>query len=140
MAHPAIIGVSRITDKNNQLSAPELFAKCIESAILDFVKDEDSVRRLKESITDVVTVRMVLDDIFLAKKGPQFKNLAHQVAKMTGLKNVKRFFGTTSGGNTPQMIVNMFSEKILKGEAECVVIVGGECLQTFQKVLSENIL
>lgn len=42
----------------------------------------------------------------------------------------KRQYKTTTGGNTPQAIVNKFAEEIAQGKAEVVFIAGGEVLKS----------
>lgn len=65
-------------------------------------------------------------------------NPPKSIAKALGI-DPQHLFTTHTGGNTPQMIVNQFAEKIVQGEAEVVLVTGGEVLASLLKrVIGSN--
>jgi len=136
---PVLIGVSRITDrsKNAPIRPSTFMAKAVEQAVNDL---GGSVRLSGDVITDVVTVRTAIEEL-LRPETPltPYKNLPQQIVKLAGMDSDKqRYYHTSSGGNTPQYLVNTFAEKIAKGESECVVIAGGELFKAFQDAAKTN--
>jgi acetyl-CoA C-acetyltransferase len=138
--YPVIAGISRMTEKQDweEISPSRFLSQALELALKDVSSNDVTlVERLKPHISDVITIRFGLDER-LNEKTPikPYKNLAQQIAKQTGIDHVKqRYFATSSGGDTPQKLVNEFSEKIVNGQAECVIILGGEFLDAYSRYL-----
>ncbi len=61
-----------------------------------------------------------------------YKNVPKTVANRLKL-SPSRLVYTHSGGNTPQRLVNHFAAEIAKGEAETVLLAGGEALNTMSR-------
>jgi acetyl-CoA C-acetyltransferase len=134
---PVIIGVGRITQRNFDGTPSEFLSEAVQVALNDTVRNAKSgaKQELAQSISDVATIRMAVEDRFRNGTNCEpYKNLAQQVAKLSGTANdTQKYYATSSGGSTPQMLVNVFAERIAKGESECAVMVGGECLDAFFK-------
>ena len=140
---PVIIGVSRITKRKYDGTPSQFFAEALNLAIDDATAQATSAnakQQFGQSVTDVVTVRQAVEDQFRQGTNCEpYKNFAQQIAKMSGAANeTQKYYATSSGGSTPQLLVNTFAEKIAKGESECAVMVGGECLDAFLKQAMKN--
>jgi hypothetical protein len=133
---PVIIGVARVTERKLESTPSAFLSNVLQLALADAVvgADPNAKAALGSALSDVVTVRMAVEDAFKAGTNCEpYKNLAQQITKMAGVDSDKqRYYATSSGGSTPQMLVNVFSERIARGESECVAMVGGEVLEAFR--------
>ncbi|KAH9256023.1 hypothetical protein BASA81_005799 [Batrachochytrium salamandrivorans] len=132
MLTPCVAGVATITDKPGKFQTPsEFFSELVIRAVQDAGFAPKQIAHL---VTDVVTIRMQPENM-----GVGYKNLAHQVSKRAGVWNPScRYYKTSNGGDTPQKLVNQFSNKIALGESKICILVGGELLDTFIKLATKT--
>jgi len=92
--------------------------------------DAQAVRDLRKSIDTVAVLRLFSDTShrFASKLGTS-TNPPRSVAQRLGIK-AARYIYTSSGGNMPQYLVNLFAESIASGEIGAAMITGGEALRT----------
>ncbi len=80
----------------------------------------DSAHGIEDYLDELIVVNV------LGKVGSHPASL---IINKIGLNNVKPYT-TTIGGNTPQMLVNILSNKIANGEIKAAVITGGEAMRS----------
>ena len=111
---PVLVGSGQVTQKiNNPSEAKDPIDLMRESSLMA-IKDT-SIEDLSDYIDSVVTVRFIFDSG--AGSRPPFsiyKNPPKSLADRLGIKDAKTFYGPT-GGNTPQYLLNIMAEKIVRG-------------------------
>ncbi len=126
---PVLIGCAQVTDRQNPEDAHtplELMVQVARSAALDAGPGQ----ALLECLDTVVAVGLTVDspESDSGARG-MVRNVPGAVCKALGIAPPKQFY-THTGGNTPQMLVNRFSEKVAQQEASAVLLVGAEALHT----------
>jgi acetyl-CoA C-acetyltransferase len=127
--NPVLIGCGQLTDKRppEEGATPiELMAEVARKA----AADAGPGGALLENIDAIVALGLTVDS---PESGSGAAGMVRNVpqAVCTALKidpAEKRY--THTGGNTPQMLVNRYAEKISQGEASAVLLVGAEALST----------
>jgi acetyl-CoA C-acetyltransferase len=123
---PVLIGCHQITEKNGNSNPVELMTQAALGAIADAGLAEDAIH----TIDTLIVPGMVIDEAKAGGlPGNGFKNVPHSVSRALGIDPQRQYY-TGTGGNTPQMLVNQFAEKIANGDCETVLIAGGEALDT----------
>ena len=112
---PVIIGVGqvqqRVDDPSEAADATVLMANAIRSAAEDATSTGDPIRS-----ADVLAIVHTLSW--------RYGDPARVVADRLGIS--PRRVVTPMGGNSPQSLVNSASQRILRGELDCALLVGGE--------------
>lgn len=126
---PVLIGCAQITDKQSPEDAKtplELMAQVAQAA----AADAGPGQRLLDSLDTVVAVGLTVDSPESASDARgMVRNVPAALCKSLGIAPPEQFY-THTGGNTPQMLVNRFAEKIAQQEASAVLLVGAEALHT----------
>jgi|TARA_B100001105_G_scaffold51059_1_gene38526 acetyl-CoA C-acetyltransferase len=129
---PVLVGCGQVTQKiNNPLEAKEPIELMKDAS--EIALEDTTIADLSSHIDSVVTVRFVFDSG--AGRRPPFsiyKNPPKSLADRLDIKDVKTFYGST-GGNTPQYLINIIAERITKGELDIVLLSGAECFSTMRK-------
>jgi acetyl-CoA C-acetyltransferase len=126
---PILVGCGEITDLTTPLEAArspfDLIADAARLALAD-----SGAGSLAEAVDTIAMVRLFSDSShrFATKLGTS-SNPPKSIAKRLGI-DATRYIYTSSGGNMPQYLVNMFAEQIAKGEMRSAIIAGGEALRT----------
>ncbi len=124
---PVMCGVAQFTgreaDPRKALSPLDLLARVGAAALADSGGTGIAV--------DTLAVIRLFADSSPAFRAPfgQYTNLPKSLASRLGQSPSKQIYGPV-GGNTPQMFVNMFAERIRAGEAHVALIAGCEALGT----------
>ncbi len=71
----------------------------------------------------------------LGVPGITYDNVPASLGQRLGVHNAA-WLQTTTGGDSPQRLINHLAERILAGERECVLISGAELLNTMARTLS----
>ncbi len=125
---PVLVACGQATDRDKSgqgMVPPELMAKACKAAAQDA-----GVKGLLESIGHLAATGLTVDaDQVKTPISKGYKNLPKTVANHLGI-NPREFAYAATGGNTPQYLVNHFAEQISLGNAETVMLVGGETLAT----------
>ena len=128
---PILVGCGQITDRSNNkdgLSPIEMMTAAAQAAIKD-----GSSAGLADDIDHVIAVGLTVDAVgFKIPLSGDFSNVPKSVANRLGI-DPKTLYYTTTGGNTPQYLVNHYAEQIAQGRAGTVLLTGGEALQTMRK-------
>lgn len=128
---PVLVACGQITDKSNDPNGPtpiQLMAR----AALDAEADAGSVSLLSQVDTIACTGLTVDEESVSNPLSGLFSNVPKSVANQLKI-DPKKYFYSTTGGNTPQQMVNHFAQQIAQGESEVVLICGGEALHTMRK-------
>ena len=126
---PVLVGVGQLTDRQPVETAHtpvELMAQAAELA----AADAGPGQALLDAVDTLIAVGLTVDS-------PEAKNIAAgmyrnpplTVSNRLGIKPSQLFY-TTTGGNTPQMVVNQLAEHIADGELEVALLTGAEALNT----------
>lgn len=126
---PVLIGAGQITDKR----APEEGATPVElmaEVARRAANDAGPGRALLDCVDALVAVGITVDSPEASNpaKG-MYANIPKTVSNLLGIDPDVQFYSST-GGNTPQMLVNAFAERIARGEASAVLLTGAEALNT----------
>ena len=126
---PVLIGCGQTTDKRSPEEAStvvELMAEVARKAAADAGPEEALLR----AIDTVVALGLTVDsaEADSGAKG-MVRNVPQAVCNALNISPADQYY-TYTGGNTPQMLVNKFSEKIAQGDASAVLLVGAEALST----------
>lgn len=125
---PVLVGFAQRVDRDsapgNGLSPQSAMAVAARAAIAD----SGAGAGVEAAIDAIAVVRLFQDSGFPAPFGTQ-NNLPWSVAQRLGARPERLLYGPV-GGNTPQMLVNMFAEHIQKGEHDVVLLTGCEPIRS----------
>jgi len=137
---PILVGVAEVVeplqgDLNQASSAQALAGKAAELAL----KDALDVERLAPEI-DVVAVTRTFPDStpMYAMPFGKSNNMPRSIAKRVNA-NPKHAIYTKMGGNTPQSLVNEWSEKLAAGEASMVLLAGAEVIASTKAAIKHKV-
>ena len=122
---PVLIGAGQITDKRDpgEAATPvELMAEVARLA----ADDAGPGASLLNCVDAIVAVGITVDspEANNPAKG-MYTNIPKTVSNLLGIDPAIQLYSAT-GGNTPQMLVNKFSEKIAQNEVSTVLLTGAE--------------
>ncbi|MCG2840708.1 acetyl-CoA acetyltransferase [Sandaracinobacter sp. RS1-74] len=133
---PVLVGVAQSVDRvsapGQGLSPQEMMAAVARAAIAD-----SGGRQVEAAIDAVAVVRLFQDSGFGAPFGRQ-DNLPWSVARRIGASPKRMLYGPV-GGNSPQMLVNVFAEAIGHGEQEVVLLAGCEPIRSQARALKAGL-
>jgi acetyl-CoA C-acetyltransferase len=126
---PVLIGCGQLTDKRppEEAGTPiELMAEVARKA----AADAGPGQALLDEIDVIAALGLTVDSAESGSgAGGMVRNVPHAVCTALNIDpTVKRY--THTGGNTPQMLVNSYAQKIAQGDASAVLLVGAEALNT----------
>jgi acetyl-CoA C-acetyltransferase len=126
---PVLIGCGQLTDKRSPEEGGTVIQLMAEVA-LKAAADAGPGRKLLDEIDTIAALGLVVDSPESASgaKG-MVRNVPHAVCTALEIDPSQQVY-THSGGNTPQMLVNHYAEKISLGDASAVLLVGAEALHT----------
>lgn len=124
---PVLVGLAQRCDRTSApgevLSPQDALAEVARAAIAD-----SGGQGVAAAIDAVAVVRLFQDSGFGAPFGQQ-RNLPWSLARRIGASPARLLYGPV-GGNTPQMLANLFMEAISRGEHQVVLLAGCEALRT----------
>ena len=134
---PVLIGCGQVTDKRSpeEGSTPiELMAQVAREA----AADAGPGQALLDSIDAIVAVGLTVDspESGSGAKG-MVRNVPQAVCTALGIDPAEKRY-THTGGNTPQMQVNRYAEKIARGDVSALLLVGAEALSTMISRLKQG--
>lgn len=124
---PVLVGVAQVTDRDSapgEAGSPlDLMARAGAAALADTAGESIAL--------DTVAVVRLFADSSPAFASPfgRYANLSKSLADRLRATPRHLLYGPV-GGNTPQLLVNLMAERIARGEADAVLIAGGEALRT----------
>ena len=125
---PVLVGqgqaIDRDVDPATSRHPVQLMAEAAQSAA------EDAGIRLPHHVDALRVVRLL---------SWKYTNAAHALARTLGI-DAREYATTPHGGNMPQTLVNKTALQIAAGEADFVVLAGGECARTRSAVKDEAAL
>lgn len=124
---PVLVGIAQRVDRDSApgegLSPQDAMAAVAKAAIAD-----SKGRDVAAAIDAIVVTRLFQDSGFPAPFGHQ-NNLPWSVGKRIGASARRHLYGPV-GGNTPQMLVNVFAEHIQNGDHDVVLLAGCEPIRS----------
>jgi len=126
---PVLIGCGQMTDKRppEEAGTPvELMAEVARKA----ADDAGPGQALLDEI-DVIAAMGLTVDSSVADSGARgmVRNVPQSVCNALNIDPAEKLY-THEGGNTPQLLVNRYAEKISLGDTSAVLLVGAEALST----------
>ena len=126
---PVLIGCGQLTDKR----APEEAGTPIELMVEVARKaaaDAGPGQALLNEIDAIAALGLTVDSPESGSGASgMVRNVPHAVCTALNIDPVEQRY-THTGGNTPQMLVNRYAEKIAGGDVSAVLLVGAEALHT----------
>ena len=126
---PVLIGCGQLTDKRppEEAGTPiELMAEVARKA----AADAGPGQALLDEIDVIAALGLTVDSAESGSgAGGMVRNVPHAVCTALNIDPTEKRY-THTGGNTPQMLVNSYAEKIARGDASVVLLVGAEALST----------
>ena len=126
---PVLIGCGQLTDKRppeEASTAIELMAKVARKA----AADAGPGQVLLDEIDTIAALGLTVDAPESGSgAGGMVRNVPHAVCNALNIEPAEQWY-SHAGGNTPQKLVNDFAERISRGEASAVLLVGAEALNT----------
>lgn len=133
---PVLVGHAQSVDRESApgegRSPQEMMAAVARAAIAD-----SGARDVAAAIDAVAVVRLFQDSGFGAPFGKQ-DNLPWSVAQRIGADPARLLYGPV-GGNTPQMLVNLFFDDIAKGTHDVVLITSCEPIRSQTRALKAGL-
>jgi acetyl-CoA C-acetyltransferase len=126
---PVLIGCGQITDKRppeEGSTVIELMAEVARRA----AADAGPGQTLLDAIDTVTALGLTVDSPESGSgANGMVRNVPHAVCTALNIDPAEKCYNY-SGGNTPQMLVNYYAEKVSRGETSAVLLVGAEALNT----------
>ncbi|MEH6557447.1 MAG: acetyl-CoA acetyltransferase [Oceanicoccus sp.] len=126
---PVLVGCGQLTDKRSPEEAStaiELMVDVARKAAVDAGPGD----ALLQAIDTIAVAGLTVDSGETGSLAAgMIRNVPQSVCKALSIDPADKTY-TYAGGNTPQMMVNLYSEKIAKGDASAVLLVGAEALST----------
>jgi acetyl-CoA C-acetyltransferase len=127
---PVLVGAAQYVDRDSDPAAALSPLAMLEQVARGAASDSGAGADLWSAIDSVAVVRTFADSASAFKPAFwHYHNLPHSVAQALGAAP-RRLLYPHAGGNTPQMLVNLFAEQIAHGEHEVVLIAGVEAVRT----------
>lgn len=126
---PVLIGCGQLTDKRPVEEAATPLELMVEVALIA-ATDAGPGQAMLEALDTIAVMGLTVDapESGSGAKG-MVRNVPQAVCSALNIDPIEKIY-TSSGGNTPQMLVNRYAEKIARGESCAVLLVGGEALHT----------
>lgn len=133
---PVLVGLAQWVDRTSApgqgKSPQDMLADVARAAIADA-----GGSGLTDAVDCITVVRLFQDSGFGAPFGQQ-NNLPWSVATRIGANPKRHLYGPV-GGNSPQMLVNVFAEAIANGDHAVVLLAGCEPIRTQSRALKAGI-
>lgn len=125
---PVLVAAGQITerDRSGTGSVPlQLMAAACRNA-----EEDAATKGLLANVDHIAAIGLTVDaEQVKTPLSGAYKNVPKSVANRLGI-SPSRFSYSTTGGNTPQYLVNHFAEQIAMGHEQTVLLTGGETLAT----------
>ena len=128
---PVLVGCSQYLEKKGSegLNYLDILTVACEKAI----KDCDPKIDLKEHLDTISVIRFTgdtpnRDSVTTNHWG--YSNMPRSLGNSLGISVPNEIY-TTTGGNSPQLLLNEICNRIKDGEVSCALLTGGEALDTF---------
>ena len=133
---PVLVGCGQVTDRlpADQAGSP---LDLMERAAGRAAADAGPGDALWSAIDAVAVPGLTVDSASIANMEAlrTYRNVPDSLSRRLGAQPVERYY-THVGGNTPQMFVNHYAERIAEGAVSAVLLAGAEALHTMQALLS----
>lgn len=136
---PVIIGVAEYVDRNGPLQNALSPLDMLEHVSRAAIADSGALGDMIGAITDVSAARTFFDSADAYKvPGVAYTNLPRSLANRLGA-NPRSVTYPHVGGNTPQMQVNHYAERLAAGEGDVVLLAGAEAMRSFNNAQRQGV-
>jgi acetyl-CoA C-acetyltransferase len=126
---PVIVGSSQYVDRESAPQAALSPLGMLEHVAAQAIKDSGGVG-IAAMLDHIAVVRLFADSAGVYKSPfGRYTNLPRSLARKIGADPKHCLYGPV-GGNTPQMLLNIFAEKIAAGEIDAGLVAGCEAMRT----------
>lgn len=127
---PVLVGIAQFTDRDSAPQDAKSPLDMLETVARGAIADSGA----NDVALDAIAVVRLFADSSAAFKAPfgHYTNLPRSIANRLGQLPTRLLYGPV-GGNTPQMLVNLFAESIRTGECDAVLLAGCEPLRSQAK-------
>ena len=136
---PVLVGCAQLTDKKgiNGYNYLEILTEVSKLAI----EDCRSSLNLNEHLDTVAVIRFVADTPHRDSATSNlwgYPNMPRSLANSLNFSASNELY-TTTGGNSPQIVLNEVANRIKDKQIECALLAGGEALDTFVSRLKQGL-
>jgi acetyl-CoA C-acetyltransferase len=136
---PVLVGCAQLTDKKgiNGYNYLEILTEVSKLAI----EDCKSSLNLNEHLDTVAVIRFVADTPHRDSATSNlwgYPNMPRSLANSLNFSASNELY-TTTGGNSPQIVLNEVANRIKDKQIECALLAGGEALDTFVSRLKQGL-
>jgi len=128
---PVLVGCSQYLGEKGA-EGPN-YLDIVKEATIRAIKDCEAKIDLKEHLDTISIIRFTADTPNRDSATTEFwgyPNMPRTLGNSLGIK-VNNEIYTTTGGNSPQLLLNEVCNRIKEGESSCAILTGGEALDTF---------
>ena len=140
---PILIGAGQCVHRAGAGFSPspiEMMAAAAKRALADLGADAGATLsgNLIGEIDCIAAIRFILDSPE-SRRFPfgHYHNVPKSLAQALGAQPPALVYSPT-GGNAPQMMVNLMAERIARGQHRLIVLAGAECMHTLVRALKEG--
>tara|TARA_Y100000590_G_scaffold431448_1_gene546257 strand:+ start:15879 stop:17432 length:1554 start_codon:yes stop_codon:yes gene_type:complete len=136
---PVLVGCSEYLDKKgiDGLSYSDILKVSCEKAL----EDCEASIKVKDHLDTISVIRFTADTPNRDSATTDFwgySNMPRTLGNALGVKVPNEIY-TTTGGNSPQLLLNEICNRIKDKKIECALLTGGEALDTFVSRLKEGL-
>lgn len=125
---PIVVGVGQLTQRDVEPALALEPVALMASAARIAAADAGAGERLLRTVDRLAVVNVL---------SFPYGNAPRLLAERVGARPAEEIY-TTIGGNTPQWLVNVMAARIAAGEAEVVLLAGGEAMRTVTRARRER--
>jgi len=127
---PVLVGIAQFTDRDSAPQDAKSPLDLLETVARGAIADSGA----RNVAIDAIAVVRLFADSAAAYKAPfgHYSNFPRSIANRLGQSPKRLVYGPV-GGNTPQMLVNLFAESIRTGDVDTVLLAGCEPLRSQAK-------
>lgn len=135
---PILVGVGQFTERIDSpdyqaLSSVDVAARAARIACDDAL----SFDKLASMIDVIATTRTIEDAGIAPAPFGKTNNYPRAITKRLGI-NPRHAYWEKAGGQGPQQLVNLFCERLAKGEVQLALLAGGEAISTIRHLMSQG--
>ena len=128
---PVLVGCSQFLGKKGE-EGPN-YLDILKEASTKAIKDCEAKQDLTQHLDTISIIRFTADTPNRDSATTDFwgyTNMPRTLGNSLGIKVPNEIY-TTTGGNSPQLLLNEICNRIKEGELNCALLTGGEALDTF---------
>lgn len=135
---PVLVGCGQLVQKEKDVEKAKSPIDLMADAARLAASDTGLGAKLWDVVDNVTVVRFITDSPDSGRLPfGKYTNAPKTLSTILGAHPARGCYGPT-GGNTPQLLVNMTAESIANGETEVALIAGSECFATMMRAINRG--